>query len=40
MTTKIEDTIIKCKANISTVITEKVNRSDTSLLQLLLGKIA
>lgn len=40
MTTKIEDTIIKWKANISTAITEKVNRFDASLLQPLLGKIA
>lgn len=40
MTTKIEDTIIKCMANISTVITEKVNRFYASLLQPLLGKIA
>lgn len=40
MTTKMEYTIIESKANISTVITEKVNRFDASLLQPLLGKIA
>lgn len=39
MTTKIEDSIIKCKVNIFQVITEKVNRLDASLLQPLLAKI-
>ena len=40
MTTKIKDTVIKCKVNLSTVITEKVNGFDAFLLQPSLGKIS
>lgn len=39
MTTKIKDTTIKCKVNLSTIITGKVNGFDAFLLQPLLGKI-
>lgn len=38
MTTKIKNTVIKCKVNLSTVITEKVNGFDVFLLQPLLER--
>lgn len=39
MTTKIKDTIIKCKVNLSIVIIEKVDGFDAFLLLPLIGKI-